>query len=309
MMNQDQFSLHYHELKFKLHCYESKGDGFQDFFASIMGKHDSSFIPIRAHGNIGDMKCDGYSENTNTVYQCYSPDDIEKKKTLEDARKKIQDDFAGAKQHWHTDKGKWMKCWTFVYGFQGELPAPLVQDLLALKAAEKEFEIDTWGREKLWTMVASLSFVDRITLLGAVPNVGVVADVTAAEIQVLVDYVSRQSAATTQDDDLRLLAVIEKLQKNGLSMSIQELIKSAVSMSPTISDYFARHPDWDFQNKVKNAIVNKYEELAASGLEPDFIVLRLIEFIQGPKFGSDLYYFAAVGLIAHYFQLCSIFEK
>src|SRR4051812_45430501 len=99
-MNQTEFANYFFRQQFKLACYEKKGDEFQNFFANIMEKSDESFVSVSAAGRLGDKKCDGYSEKTATVFQCYSPDNIEKDDTIKSAIKKIEDDFVGAKKHW-----------------------------------------------------------------------------------------------------------------------------------------------------------------------------------------------------------------
>ncbi len=72
-MTQEENTRCFHHLQFKLACYEKKGNEFQNFFADIMEKYDGSFIRVIPHGKDGDMKCDGYSQNSATLYQCYAP--------------------------------------------------------------------------------------------------------------------------------------------------------------------------------------------------------------------------------------------
>ena len=68
---------------------------------SIMTKADPNFEPVKAYGNIGDMKNDGFDRFTGTYYQIFAPEDITKDKTIYDAVKKFKTDFDGLYNKWN----------------------------------------------------------------------------------------------------------------------------------------------------------------------------------------------------------------
>ncbi len=86
-----------YEKDFRIAFLESKGDGFQRLFEKLMFKvHPNDFLACRPWGNVGDKKNDGYLPSARTIYQIYAPNEL----TANDAIKKINEDFNGAKEHW-----------------------------------------------------------------------------------------------------------------------------------------------------------------------------------------------------------------
>ena len=52
-MNPSDFSIHYHEMVFRLQCHERKGSDFQHFFEDIMVRHDPTFTPVKPYAKVG----------------------------------------------------------------------------------------------------------------------------------------------------------------------------------------------------------------------------------------------------------------
>lgn len=308
-MNQTEFASYFFRQQFKLACYEKKGDEFQNFFSNIMEKSDNSFVSVSASGSLGDLKCDGYSEKTATVFQCYAPDNIEKHLTIKNAVKKVEEDFAGAKKLWFTEKDNWMKSWVFVWnGKPKALPADILQAFLKLKDAEKEIEVDNWNVEKLWKLIEVFSLTEKTDLFGVVPSIESVTEITAAEVSVLLEFLAKQESKE-QTDDLDLLGISEKLEKNKFSLYMQGQIKICLPMTEFIDRYLSKHPDAEFQEKIADVIVEKYKQFSENSTDSDEIIYRLIKYVQSPKEDNKKYFFAATGIVAHYFHLCDIFEK
>ncbi|RHO79197.1 hypothetical protein DW058_17865 [Clostridiaceae bacterium AF42-6] len=69
MIKEDKWTA---KVLFKLKLHESKGQEFEDFFVAIMTKADMDFQPVKAYGNIGDQKNDGFNKKTGTYYQVFS---------------------------------------------------------------------------------------------------------------------------------------------------------------------------------------------------------------------------------------------
>ena len=100
-----------YEKDFRIAFLESKGDGFQRLFEKLMFKvHPNDFLACRPWGNVGDKKNDGYLPSARTIYQIYAPNEL----TANDAIKKINEDFNGAKEHWE----QYFSEWTFVHNAQ-----------------------------------------------------------------------------------------------------------------------------------------------------------------------------------------------
>ena len=179
---------------------------------------------------------------------------------------------------------------------------------MKLKDSEKEIEVDNWNVEKLWTLIESFSSSQKTDLFGIVPTIETVTEVTAAEVSVLLEFLAKQESKE-QNDDLELSGIAEKLEKNGFSQDVRNLIKICLPMTEDIEGYLAKHPDAEVQEKIADVMVEKYQQFSANSKDSDEIIWQLIRYIQSPKHDSQKHFFASVGIVAHYFHLCDIFEK
>ncbi len=300
-MQPSDFDVHYHELVFRLQCHERMGSDFQRFFEDIMVRYDHTFTPVKAHGNQGDWKNDGWIPGSGTVFQCYSPDTTEAAKIIA----KINEDFAGALSKW---AGK-MRAWTFVYSEQGKLPPMAVSLIEELKAAHSGLTIDSWNRERLWDIVRSLTPEARNSLLGPVPRPGDVISTTADEIRVLLAYLARADHPPL-DSGTSLLDLLPKLAHNRLGQSIHRLIEPGLPVAQTTAIYLAGHPDPGFSGVISQSLAARYLVLRGQFAdEPEQLFFSLIKWVQAGKPDDPRYFWAAVGIVSHYFELCDIFES
>lgn len=199
-----------HRLLFRLKCADSKDSAFQKFFERIMQKHDKAFMPVKPAGPEGDWKCDGYSASSQTVYQCYAPNELRTGKTS----RKIREDFAGAEQKW----GAKMKQWAFVWNADA-LPPQVVAVLADIATESKgRVTIEQVGPEKLWDEVVSkFSKSDLDELLGEVPASS---DLTTSQLRLagkalrrreveLARDLCREVLAATSNDDAQIQSHFE----------------------------------------------------------------------------------------------------
>lgn len=121
---------------------DRKGTAFETLFQEVMERvHPDDFRPVRAHGSIGDRKCDGYLESEQTVFQVYAPD---RGWRLDRLLAKIEEDYLGACKHWPA-----MQRWVFVHNVRDGLPADAVQLLEALPSRADGPPTGQWGYEEL----------------------------------------------------------------------------------------------------------------------------------------------------------------
>jgi hypothetical protein len=302
-MNREEFGRHYHYLIFKNACNERKGAAFQTFFEQIMGKCDKSFIAVKPSGREGDWKCDGFSQSLGIVYQCYAPEGMKHSK----AAKKVEEDFSGAKTFW-TDE---MLRWIFVWSAYDALPPQVLKALQKLRSGGHGVTIGDWNRETLWSFVKSLSEEIRTELLmAAVPEPSVVPDTTPAEITVLLAFIASKEL-THNTTDLDLTEIAEKLKRNRLSESVKALLTPAIPVARLVEDYLNRHPDSEYSARIAQALTNEYRRIIIPGtVDPDDVFLKLVRYATSKDTaGSTKSFWAGIGIITYYFQLCDIFER
>lgn len=299
-MTREEFSLSYHEIKLELKLYRRVGRSFQDLFEQIMQKNDPSFLMVKPMGREGDWKSDGFSLNSGTVFQCYAPEEL----TGAEAARKVKEDFQGGRNHW---KEK-MLAWIFVWSSDRALPPQVVNVLAELKSNHPKISIDHMGREGLWQIVKQLPLEDRIAILGPVPDLSAVPATTAAEIQVLMKHLGKQTSSVPDDPSFDLTAISDKLVRNRLSAAVTNTVRPAMPVARLVREYVTRMPDPSFSEFIALDLASKYRELAESADDPDVIFGSLVDYVLGEQRVDPKFFWAAAGIIAHYFELCEVFE-
>ncbi len=300
-MTREEFSLSHHEIKLELELYRRVGRTFQDLFEQIMQKSDRSFLMVKPMGREGDWKSDGFSLNSGTVFQCYAPEEL----TGAEAARKVREDFVGGLAHW---KEK-MLAWTFVWSSERALPPQVVNVLTELKAAHPNVLIDHMGREGLWQIVKQLPLGDRIAILGPVPDPSEAPATTAAEIQILMRHLGKLTASLGEDSDFDLTAISEKLSRNHLSAAVANTVRPATPVARLVKEYVTKMPDPGFSETIALDLALKYRGLAEGVNDPDVIFGSLVEYVSGEQRNDPKFYWAAAGIVVHYFELCDIFER
>lgn len=82
-----------YEKDFEIQMLKSYGNSFQDLFYRLMKELYSDFMPIKAHGPLGDHGCDGYLSGSGTYFQVYGPENPPSNQTLSYAQNKMKEDF------------------------------------------------------------------------------------------------------------------------------------------------------------------------------------------------------------------------
>jgi hypothetical protein len=299
-MNKVEFGLSYHEMMLELQLFRRSGKTFQDFFEQVMQKVDSSFIMIKPMGREGDWKADGYSLNTATIFQCYAPEEM----TGAKAAKKMIEDFDGARMHWQEK----MRRWVFVWSSERALPPQVSAALTNLKAAHPSLDVDHIGRSGLWEIVKKLSLSDREALLGIVPDLNDAPVTTAAEIQVLMKHLGRHDSTNWAAADFDLTAVSRKLERNGLSDAVTRIVRPAIPVAKLVREFVTSMPNPSFSQAIAIDLAEKYTAVASSADDPDVIFGSLIDYVLGAHRSKPKFFWAAAGIVTHYFELCDIFE-
>jgi hypothetical protein len=300
-MTKAEFALSYHELKLEVELHRRSGRSFQDFFEQIMQKADPSFLMIKPMGREGDWKADGYSQKSATIYQCYAPEKMKGPM----AAKKIEEDFEGARSQW---QGK-MRRWVFVWSSERALPPQVVAALVDLKSTHPELEMGDLGRAGLWDIIKGLPLADREGLLGVVPDLNDVPFTTAAEIQILMKHLASHGPLASDTSDLDLTAIVEKLRRNRLSDAVTSIVRPVMPVAKLVERFVTSMPDPGFSHAIAVDLARKYTELAASADGSDVIFGSLVEYVSGGHRGEPKFFWAAAGIVTHYFELCDIFER
>ena len=121
---------------FQNRVYKSDGQAFEDLFTDVMSYAVSDFRKIKAWGNIGDRKNDGYIASKAIYYQVFAPEDIRKSYTQ--AVSKINTDFKGLIQQWNPVK-------EFYFVVNDKFNGVNADSEQALKSIETNYSLDASG--------------------------------------------------------------------------------------------------------------------------------------------------------------------
>ena len=261
------FAQLFHDVAFERDFARLRGDSFQNLFSSIMEKrYPGDFVRVKPWGSIGDRKNDGFLASSQTVYQCYAPNEPSASETVG----KIYTDFAGAKTHWPQ-----MKRWTFVHNAWDGVSAPVLAALLALKADNPSVEVDSIGRQELLNEVRLLSPQDRVLLLGAVPDVQTFASLGFSDLQPVVEEIEKHSLL----DESGVAAVPPgKVSHNRLGADVERVLQLGMRRYDLVERFFAANPDPDLGDRVGRALTTQYRLLRGQGIPADMIFFNLQAF-------------------------------
>jgi adenylate kinase family enzyme len=148
----------HHWREFEIRRLKGTGDSFQQLFEDIMVRSRPGFTRVRPYGNIGDRKCDGLFRSDSIVFQVYSPDELEQAKV----QKKIDEDLAGAVEHW----GDTLKEWVFVYNVKRGVPPDIPKTLQEKQKQYPDIKISQLSNDDLWEVARGLSLQQRSEILG-----------------------------------------------------------------------------------------------------------------------------------------------
>ncbi len=296
----DQFARHYFGMVFRERFNDARGDNFQKLFGQIMNlRYPGDFTQTRPWGPLGDDKCDGYLPSQRKFYQCYAPDELEQKKTLD----KLNKDFTGALPY----KGTYFTVWVFVHNARdGRVPSWLTLELERLRQAHIDIKIETLGYIELLEETLKLDDVQLVDLFGPFPSLRDMLAVQFKDVLPLLDYVARQSAPV--ETDVRVVPP-KKLEYNRLSTDVEFCLRSGMIKANIVRDYLDRTPDKELASRVTSEFRAEYDKLRQQKNDPDSIFYGLKFFAQGPFTQQPRIEVAVLTVLAYLFEECDIFER
>lgn len=131
--------------------------------------------------------------------------------------------------------------------------------------------------------------------------------VTFAELSVVTNYLV--SAQTSPPSNLTLIPPKEKIQKNSLSASSEQLILIGMTQTNQVKQFIHSLPDAGFGERLKERFVVEYQRLKTDEqLHGDELFEALHAFAAHD---SDQFRYRAAGLavLVYLFELCEVFEK
>ena len=291
-----------YEKDFRINFLEARGDSFQRLFEKLMGKlYPGDFMACRPWGKIGDRKNDGYLPSRRMLFQVYAPNEM----SAHDAISKINEDFAGAKDHWE----EYFDEWVFVHNtHDGRLPPHVIEELLKIMQANHQIKITHWGYEEILIEFRKLDIVALESWFGPAITTTDKMNLGFADLEaVLTHIVTSQELSPTQTKDVPP----GKIEFNLLSPAVASFLKVGMEKAPLVGEFFNgwRNPTYGVQ--IASAFKNLYIELRDESptLHPDEIFGRLEKWAGGTADVSPKRKAAVLAVLAYLFDSCEIFEE
>ena len=295
---------------FKQRILEYKGQAFEDFFVKIMGKYNSNFQAVKAYGNIGDRKNDGFDKTTGTYYQIFSPEDLTKDQTIHECVKKLKEDFSKLYSYWNSICPVRFFYYVVNDRYAG-LPAPVHEMILNLSKDPKykTVTINTLLPRDLEKIFSELSESDMIDVVGFIPII----DTSTIDFAILHDVIIHILSLDITEkltEELIVPDFDEKIKFNNLNNTILDFLRQASYQEIDLMKYFSENRG--IADKLQKVFKGLYVEavIKIPNTTDDYSNRRFI-YILNTCFTQKTSHVqhAILVLMAHYFSTCDIFEK
>lgn len=298
----------YYSLMFNEAIYAKSGQTFEDFFCSIMKASDDNFQKVKASGKKGDSSCDGYNSSTGVFYLCYSPEDLKKKSTQNNALNKISKDLSSIVQKWRN-----IKSIKYVINDKFSGVSPEIHKLIIDLKAMLNIDIELFSMENLRNICLSLDETDKHRILGYCPDLETSKiSIDFDTISKIVKYLDKNPLLDNYEDNLVVPDFTDKIIFNNISSKIAAQLNSAKLYISKVDEFFDNSPQYDkerLRDYIRHiylngqTLINKTEENYADNL---FVyILKNIAY----DFTSKTVVDNAIVIIATFFESCDVFEE
>jgi hypothetical protein len=296
----DRLAYWWFQWQAELALHTKKATAFQDHFNDVMeAVHDGQFIRVRPAGNVGDRKCDGYLQTTDTVFQVYAPARVDIAKWL----KKIGEDFLGAKDQWDS-----MRSWTFVHNQHDGLPPDVAQVILKLKSDNVTLIIDQWPPSHLLDLTRELPEERLILVFGHPPRERDMRTLDRGDIAEAVTGLALRSASWAPNAADLPTVDPRKLDYNKLSEYPRRLVTAGIAQASMVEGYFDNNPDPTLRDRAGMLMKVEWLRLQQLGVTGDEAFHQLYERVGSRARGSRELT-ASLALLAFLFESCDIFDN
>lgn len=297
----DRHQKLYYEKDFTIAFLRARGDAFQRFFETLMGKiYPGDFIACRPWGYIGDKKNDGYLTSRKILFQVYAPNEM----SANDAISKINEDFKGAKEHWEP----YINEWVFVHNTpDGRLSPQVIETLEKLKIENPEIKIGHWGYEELLIEFRKLDIDALESWFGMSFDMKTSASLGYEELQAILQHI--QVTPCNDQNDIHEVSQ-GKIEANLLSTAVADFLKIGMQKYRLVENFFRNWRDPNYEGRLASAFKNKYIDFRnrEPALHPDLLFAKLEEWAGGAAAVTPVEKAAVLAILAYFFDKCVVFE-
>lgn len=287
-----------------------KGQQFEDFFVSLMCKHNSKFKPVKAYGRFGDGKNDGFDKYTGTYYQVFAPEDLNKKGTIADGVEKLKKDFEGLYKKWNYVCP--IRKYFFVANDKYEGVPALIHEMaidLGKQSCYSNIDIEILGASDLENIFNSLDKFSKQDIVGFIPEQSMPM-VEYDALNETVKFLLNIECDINYSENLIVLDFDEKISFNGLSQGVKSQLTIGGYQEGILREYFNNTPG------VKEVLQKKFHMLYEesknniNNTKENFADCRFYYILEKSCVKNTIPIQTSVlVLMSYYFSSCDIFEE
>lgn len=299
---------------FLLKIHKSDGAAFQDFFVELMKKSNPEFRTVKPQGSKGDGGNDGFIASEGLFYQIYAPEEPQYKVTQ--AVQKAEADFEKLVTKWKPTFE--IRRYHFVFNDKEKGAYPDIET--ALKTIQKNHaleEASPFYSQHLERAFWELTDQEKFDLLGiiSVPEPDDLEGFEFVELSDLLRHLMESPSLSLPSSLGKVPDFSNKIQFNGLSDYVGQLLQFGSFQQGFIEDYFERVPNdftrKDVRDRLRAIYLQEKQDLEVAPLteassQGDLVFFALMKQISPQeKMAIDA---AVVSLISYYFEKCDVFE-
>ena len=277
---------------------KANGQAFEDIFTAIMKYVEPGFQSIKAWGNIGDRKNDGYIESKGIFFQVFSPEEVTK--SYINVVKKLNDDFKGLLNQWSP-----VNEFYFVVNdkYQG-VNADCEQAIQAIKQDHELTEAGFKTAADLEDLLFSLDEDKILTVAGFLPDPATFS-LDYSILSEIIAHLMNLSLTKTGDSSIVYPDWDKKIAFNNLDHSEAKYLNDGFFQLGLLDEYLDNQSNF-FADEVKDKIREIYIECSkeCSGSDLFWKIVNMISTRAEVSFQS-----ASIVLISKYFETCDVFEE
>ncbi len=293
--------LQYAHSKFRSMVETSSGNEFEKLFHQLMEYRYSDYVPIRTHGNLGDLGGDGLRTKSRTLYACYAPEIFEVSR--------VQRKFRGDVESAITKRSEQFTTFVFVHNDQRGIHPVISGELVTVGDDHPDKVFEQMGPRKLWNEAMRLARVELEDLLGApIPVEHVVYSIGMAEIEPLLKHLAEHRDHHAAVEPIPLPTTY-KVDYNRLSVFARDRLQAGRRYAHLIEAYYRNVLDLRERDEVAADFREYYRRMRRQhGDDTDEIFWEMQCYVLGqaaPRWDRDD---AAKAVLAYFFDECDIFE-
>ncbi|MCF6268645.1 MAG: hypothetical protein L3J41_02945 [Melioribacteraceae bacterium] len=290
---------------FENKLFRSDGQSFEDLFTEIMSLSELNFRKIKAWGNIGDRKNDGYISDKGIYFQVFAPEDI--RKSYPNVIKKIKTDFAKLLDQWKPVN-------EFYFVVNDKFNGVNADSEKTLKSLTDKYKLQKSGfltSDDLARKVFSLDEDQILKIVSCLPNVENVENVVNLDYSTLKEVIGfiMKMPLSPEEGEIKFPDWDKKIEFNKLSSYSAHLLNNGSTKLGNLNKYLANQSF--LAEELQRQLIGIYEKIKTEWSNLDYVGENIFwEIVNecSPKH-ENTYQSAVITILSKYFESCDIFEE